>query len=208
MDGVHDMGGMHGFGSVPVNDQGRPFPEPSEGRVFATNLALTVALGANVDRFRFLTESMPPLAYLSSSYYERWLADRRKDETEAPRRQSSTAQEASASNHSDTGVATGVGESADDRKARKRAEAALRQKLSPYRKRQTGLEKEMDDLQQTLKVLEDDLADPSLYAADGKARLQELLGKQAEARGRLETVEAEWLDVSETVESMEAELAG
>ena len=74
MDGVHDMGGMHGFGSVPVNDQGRPFPEPWEGRVFATNLALTVALGANLDRFRFLIESMPPVAYLSSSYYERWLA--------------------------------------------------------------------------------------------------------------------------------------
>lgn len=136
--------------------------------------------------------------------YERWLADRRKDETEAPRRQAGAAQETTSPAQSDTGV----GESADDRKARKRAEAALRQKLSPYRKRQSGLEKEMDDLQQTLKLLEDELADPSLYAADGKARLQALLGKQAEARGRLETVEAEWLDVSETVESMEAELAG
>ena len=136
--------------------------------------------------------------------YERWLADRRKDETEAPRRQNGTAPEMSVPAQADVGV----GESADDRKARKRAEAALRQKLSPYRKRQTGLEKEMDDLQQTLTTLEDELADPSLYAADGKARLQEMLGKQAEARGRLETVEAEWLEVSETVESMEAELAG
>ena len=136
--------------------------------------------------------------------YERWLADRRKDETEAPRRQNGAAPGVSVPAQADAGV----GESADDRKARKRAEAALRQKLSPYRKRQTGLEKEMDDLQQTLTVLEDELADPSLYAADGKARLQELLGKQAEARGRLETVEAEWLEVSETVESMEAELAG
>ena len=28
----------------------------------------------NVDRFRFLIESMPPQDYLGSSYYERWLA--------------------------------------------------------------------------------------------------------------------------------------
>ena len=28
----------------------------------------------NVDRFRFLIESMPPAEYLSSSYYERWMA--------------------------------------------------------------------------------------------------------------------------------------
>ncbi len=135
--------------------------------------------------------------------YERWLADRRKDEAEAPRR--------SQNGDGTTGAAatdSAVGESAEDRKARKRAEAALRQKLSPYRKQQTALEAEMDKLQQTLTALESDLADPGLYDADGKARLQELLGRQAEAKGRLETVEAEWLEVSETVESLEIELAG
>ena len=30
--------------------------------------------GGNVDRFRFLIESMPPADYLRASYYERWLA--------------------------------------------------------------------------------------------------------------------------------------
>ena len=74
MDGVHDMGGMHGFGPVPVEDDGAPFPERWQGRVFATNLVLAIRSGGNADRFRFLIESMRPAEYLSASYYERWLA--------------------------------------------------------------------------------------------------------------------------------------
>lgn len=132
--------------------------------------------------------------------YERWLADRRKDETEAPKR-TSAGRVAAAEN------TEAVGESADDRKARKRAEAALRQKLSPYRKQQTALEKEMDQLQQKLSVLEEELANPGLYDDSGKVRLKELLGDQASATARLEKVEAQWLEVSEAVESLEAELA-
>lgn len=38
--------------------------------------------------------------------------------------------------------------------------------------------------------------------------MKELLGKQAEAKRQLEDIEAEWLEVSETVESLEAELTG
>ena len=75
MDGIHDMGGMHGFGPVPVEDDGQPpFAESWQGRVFANNLALSVQMGGNVDRFRYLTESIPPEIYLSVTYYERWLA--------------------------------------------------------------------------------------------------------------------------------------
>ncbi|MFL1453933.1 ATP-binding cassette domain-containing protein [Marinobacter sp. GN3S48] len=134
--------------------------------------------------------------------YERWLADRRKDESEPPMRepQQGGAQGQSAA---DTNV---VGESADDRKARKRAEAAIRQKLSPYRKQQSALEKEMEQLQQSLSTLEGELSAPELYQDEGKQQLKELLGKQARLNGRLEDVEAEWLEISETVESLEAEL--
>lgn len=74
MDGIHDMGGMHGFGSIPIDDHEAVFPESWQGRVFACNLALSIQTGGNVDRFRFLIESMPPVEYLSASYYERWLA--------------------------------------------------------------------------------------------------------------------------------------
>jgi ATP-binding cassette subfamily F protein 3 len=133
--------------------------------------------------------------------YERWLADRRKDDTEAPKRMPAGQQAAEEASEA-------VGESAEDRKARKRAEAALRQKLSPYRKKQGALEKEMEQLQKTLSDLEEQLSDPGLYDDSGKARLKELLGKQATATARLEEVEAKWLEVSEEVESLEAELAG
>jgi len=138
--------------------------------------------------------------------YERWLADRRKDETEAPRRENGGSPAAASSSSAGNAGAGGVGENAEDRKARKRAEAAIRQKLSPYRKQQASLEKEMDRLQSTLATLEQDLSDPDLYADQGKQKLKELLGNQASARGRLAEVEAEWLEVSETVESLEAEL--
>ncbi len=132
--------------------------------------------------------------------YERWLADRRKDETEAPRRETGSIAAGA------TTDGAGVGENADDRKARKRAEAAIRQKLSPYRKQQSALEKEMDRLQLTLVTLEQDLSDPELYSDQGKQKLKALLGQQAAAKSRLADVEAKWLEISETVEGLEAEL--
>ncbi len=140
--------------------------------------------------------------------YERWLADRRKDETEAPRRTSADSAGSNAVASAGQAAGENTAESAEDRKARKRAEAALRQKLSPYRKQQAALEAEMENLQKTLAGLEEALADTSLYEDSGKGRLKELLAEQAAANTRLEEAEMQWLEVSETVESMEAELAG
>ncbi|KPP99315.1 ATP-binding cassette domain-containing protein [Marinobacter sp. HL-58] len=135
--------------------------------------------------------------------YERWLADRRKDETEAPRREAGGVDGASSQAQA---AGAAAGENAEDRKARKRAEAAIRQKLSPYRRKQAALEKEMDKLQSALVTLEQQLSDPDLYADQGKQKLKELLGQQAAAKSRLAEVEAEWLETSETVEDLEAEL--
>ncbi|MDO3721695.1 ATP-binding cassette domain-containing protein [Marinobacter sp. chi1] len=136
--------------------------------------------------------------------YERWLAERRKEESEPPRSRNGGAPASADSGQSDGAI----GESAEDRKARKRAQAELRQKLSPYRKRLSTLEKDMEKLHGQLSRLETELADPSLYLAEGKVRLKELLGQQAAAKARLDDVETEWMSVSETVESLEAELAG
>jgi len=138
--------------------------------------------------------------------YESWLADRRKDDAEPPKRQLGSA--AGSADAASAQADTAVGESADDRKARKRAEAALRQKLSPYRKKQATLEKQMETLHETLNDLESELADPALYSDESKGRLKDLLGKQSAAKGQLEEFEAQWLEVSETVETMEDELAG
>jgi Nitrile hydratase beta subunit len=71
VDGVHDLGGMHGFGPVPIEVEEPLFHEPWEGRVWAM---LRAVMGATtIDRFRYTIEQMPPAEYLTSSYYARWL---------------------------------------------------------------------------------------------------------------------------------------
>ncbi len=130
--------------------------------------------------------------------YERWLADRRKDDEEPPKRQ--VAEEK-------TGSKAGpVTLSADERKARKRQEAEIRKKISPWRKKQGTLEARMDQLQEKLSSVETSLSDPSVYDDSNKVRLKELLAEQAGFKRELENTEAEWLEVSETVESLEEEL--
>jgi nitrile hydratase beta subunit len=73
MNGVHDLGGMHGFGEV-IAESGEPvFHHEWERRTFALALATMGARLANVDEFRRSIERMPPGHYLESSYYEHWL---------------------------------------------------------------------------------------------------------------------------------------
>ena len=72
MNGVHDMGGMHGFGTVE-SEGGEPvFHAPWEGRVMAMNRAMGFLGLWTIDAARFGREALPPATYLSSSYYERW----------------------------------------------------------------------------------------------------------------------------------------
>jgi nitrile hydratase len=71
MDGVHDMGGMHGFGAVPLEENEPLYHEPWEGRVAA--IARTLMGNTTIDHFRHTIERMPPAEYLASRYYERWL---------------------------------------------------------------------------------------------------------------------------------------
>jgi nitrile hydratase subunit beta len=73
MNGVHDMGGMHGMGPVEIEVDEPVFHHAWERRV----LALTVAAGYlgrwNLDMSRHAREQMPPADYLAATYYERWL---------------------------------------------------------------------------------------------------------------------------------------
>ncbi len=71
MDGVHDMGGMHGFGAVPREDDERVFHEPWEGRTFGLMIA-TGAAGLRSGSIRPGIEAIDPATYLGSSYFERW----------------------------------------------------------------------------------------------------------------------------------------
>ena len=72
MDGIHDMGGMDGFGKVEVEPNEPPFHETWEGRVMAMVRAIGANGGMNIDMQRFSRESLPPAVYLSSSYYQKW----------------------------------------------------------------------------------------------------------------------------------------
>ncbi len=73
MNGVHDMGGMHGFGPVVEEKNEPPFHARWEGRVYALNRVLGMTGRWNIDQSRHAQETLPPHVYLGSSYYERWM---------------------------------------------------------------------------------------------------------------------------------------
>ena len=73
MNGVHDMGGMDGFGKVEPELNEPPFHEKWEGRVLAMVRAMGAAGAFNIDTSRFYRESLAPHVYLASSYYRKWL---------------------------------------------------------------------------------------------------------------------------------------
>ena len=73
MDGIHDMGGMHGFGKVEPEPNEPVFHADWEKKAFALNMAIGVAGIWNLDAFRFARESLPPPQYLATSYYGLWV---------------------------------------------------------------------------------------------------------------------------------------
>ncbi len=74
MDGVHDLGGKHGHGRIDYELDGPAFHERWEAIVFAL-MGVARELGAlrNTDQFRHAVERIDPVAYLSHTYYGRWL---------------------------------------------------------------------------------------------------------------------------------------
>jgi nitrile hydratase len=72
MNGVHDMGGMHGMGPIAPEADEPLFHAPWEARV----LAMTLAVGAwgrwTIDASRHERERIPGPTYLAMSYYEKW----------------------------------------------------------------------------------------------------------------------------------------
>jgi nitrile hydratase subunit beta len=73
LNGVHDIGGMDGFGPIRRELDEPVFHELWEGRVFAMFLSGAGLPPTRFDSDRHRLEQIPPLTYLRSSYYERWL---------------------------------------------------------------------------------------------------------------------------------------
>lgn len=74
MNGVHDMGGMHGMGPIQPEHDEPVFHARWEGRVFAIVRAMGAWGKWNIDASRHQRELIPPAEYLRMSYYEKWLA--------------------------------------------------------------------------------------------------------------------------------------
>ncbi|MDV2961410.1 ABC transporter ATP-binding protein [Shewanella algae] len=94
---------------------------------------------------------------------------------------------------------------AQDKKLQKRLEAELRQKLSPLKKRQAKLEAEQSQATDRLAELENLLADTSLYEAEQKPRLTEILAERTRLSQALEESEMNWLELQEEIDTIEAE---
>jgi nitrile hydratase len=73
VNGIHDLGGMHGFGPVERDPHEPPFHGRWEAAVVAIMRATRGAGLYNVDEFRHAIERMPAARYLASTYFERWL---------------------------------------------------------------------------------------------------------------------------------------
>lgn len=73
MNGAHDLGGMHGFGRVDAPVDEPVFEADWERRAFALTLAAGALGEWNLDASRYARETMPPVEYLGTTYYEHWL---------------------------------------------------------------------------------------------------------------------------------------
>ena len=71
MNGVHDMGGMHGLGPLAFQADEAVFHHGWEARVHAMTLASPTR--SNIDAGRHQRELIPGADYLRMTYYEKWL---------------------------------------------------------------------------------------------------------------------------------------
>ena len=73
MNGIHDMGGMHGMGPIEVREDERPFHAEWEGRAWGLIRAAGPFGPARRRNFRYEHEILPPAQYLQMQYYERFI---------------------------------------------------------------------------------------------------------------------------------------
>jgi len=73
MNGIHDMGGMHGFGRIETENDEPVFHEEWEARCFALNFTMGGWRKWTIDASRYAIERLDLETYIRSTYYERWL---------------------------------------------------------------------------------------------------------------------------------------
>jgi len=73
VDGIHDLGGMQGFGEVGYSPAEPVFGHRWEAVARALLVVVAGVAGTSGGEFRHSIERMEPGQYLTSSYYEHWL---------------------------------------------------------------------------------------------------------------------------------------
>lgn len=73
MNGIHDLGGMHGFGPVAAEPDEPVFHADWEPAVLASMMGTLRLRHWSLDEFRRSIEVQAPVDYLRRSYYEKWL---------------------------------------------------------------------------------------------------------------------------------------
>lgn len=73
MDGIHDIGGMHGFGPVEREGNEPVFHAPWERRAFGIEFFTGPRIGTNGDQSRHAIERLPADVYVATNYYEKWM---------------------------------------------------------------------------------------------------------------------------------------
>jgi ATP-binding cassette subfamily F protein 3 len=90
-----------------------------------------------------------------------------------------------------------------DKRQQRQQEAARRQQLKPYRDQLKKSEKQLNTLQEQQQEIEHALADSTLYEADNKGRLKDLLAQQTTVKQQLQQAEADWMEAAEALELAE-----
>lgn len=96
----------------------------------------------------------------------------------------------------------GIVDTGVDKKQQRREQAELRKKAAPLKKQADKFEKKVALYQTELEEVESVLADPDIYQAENKARLSELIKKQANLKSEIEENEMQWLDLEEQIEEV------
>ena len=99
-----------------------------------------------------------------------------------------------------------VTNNASSKKDKKRLEAEQRKKLQPLTKKVNAAESNLDKLHAEQTKLEQQLADPDIYADNNKQKLQDCLLKKADIDRQCEAVEEEWMEASEELEALRSSL--
>ena len=74
MNGMHDLGGMHGMGPImPLSRTSRCFTRTGSAGCSVCSSRPSPADTTTLTSFRHGIERMAPAHYLESSYYEHWL---------------------------------------------------------------------------------------------------------------------------------------